>query len=214
MFQKNLKKRPKKFYLINFKSMVQKISRKKILTEVSIRHVHLAEKDFKKLFGDNYKLHPLKDLSQPGQFAAKETVDLINKGREIKNVRILGPLRKETQVELALTDAYHLKINPPLRMSGDLEGTPGIKIRGPKGTITLKKGVIIAKRHLHISIEQAKKLKLKNGQKIKIKIPGERNLTFGEIIVRVSDKYDLAFHIDSDEGNAAGINGKTYGEIV
>jgi len=186
----------------------------KIPVEVSGRHVHLSRKDIDKLFGKDYQLTTLENLSQPGTFATKETLTLINKNNKFKDVRIIGPERDESQIEISKTDAIALEISAPLKLSGDLENTPGITIKGPKKTINLNSGVIIAKRHLHASTTQAKELKLKHNQIIKIQILGKRGLIFNEIITRISDNYELALHLDTDEGNAALINKKTFGKII
>lgn len=185
-----------------------------ILIEVSNKHVHLCRKDIDLLFGKGYKLNILKQLSQPGQFAAEEKVNLISKDRKISNVRILGPERKETQVELSRTDAIYLKVDAPLRESGNLYNTPGIKIEGSKGCIDLKKGVIVAQRHLHASEEEAKELGIKDGQLVSIKIYGKKGGIFNNVLVRVNPKYRLAVHLDTDEGNAACIKEKVYGELI
>ena len=184
----------------------------RIPIEVSARHVHLSKKDLEKLFGKNYKLKVLKKLSQPGQFASKETVTLINQNNKIENVRILGPTRKNSQVEISITDAIKLKIKPVIKLSGNLFNTPKISVKTKKGTVKIN--AIVAKRHLHISEIQAKKLKLKNHQEIKIKTKGKRELIFEKIIVRVDKNFDLAFQIDTDEANAAGIYKKCFGKIV
>jgi len=177
---------------------------KKIKAEISARHLHLSQKDLDRLFGKNYKLKKLKDLSQPGEFAAKETVEVINKNKKL-TMRIVGPVRHDTQVELALTDCYFLKVFPEIRVSGDVKGTPGITLKGPKGTVRLKQGVIVPKRHLHISDTDAKKWKIKNRQKVKVRIKGNLGLTFDEVVARVSPKYSTAIHLDTDEANAAGL---------
>jgi len=190
------------------------IDKKHILVEVSIRHVHLSREDIDLLFGKGYELTIFKQLSQPGQFAAREKVTLENNGRKIERVRVLGPERKETQVELSRTDAIYLKIDAPLRESGNLNETPGIKIEGPKGCVKLKRGVIVAQRHLHASEEEAKELGIKNGQLISIKVHGKKGTIFNNVLVRVGPKYKLAVHLDTDEGNAACIKGKTYAEII
>jgi propanediol utilization protein len=186
----------------------------KIPIEISARHIHLSEKDFEKLFGKNETVIPLKKLSQPGEFASDKTVDLINADKKISSVRILGPLRKNSQAEVSITDAYSLKLNPlpKMRVSGDLADTTQILVKSKKGSVKIP--CIIAKRHLHISEKEAKTLKLKNNQTISIKVKGERAVIFNEIVVRVSDKYKLALHLDTDEGNAAGISGKVSGEII
>ncbi|MDD5012328.1 MAG: phosphate propanoyltransferase [Candidatus Nanoarchaeia archaeon] len=186
----------------------------KIPIEISARHIHLSEKDFEKLFGKNKTLTPMKKLSQIGEFASEEKVTLINSGRKIENVRILGPFRKNSQAEISLTDAYNLKLNPlpKIKVSGDLANTTNILVKGPKSSVKIP--CIIAKRHLHCSIEEAGKLKLKNNQKVSVKISGERETIFQEIIVRTNENFRLSLHLDTDEGNAAGITGRTFGELI
>ena len=189
----------------------------KIPIEVSARHIHIKKSDLEKLFGVGYKLHKLKELSQKGNFSSKETVELISledEKRKISNVRIVGPCRNYTQIELSLTDAYHLKIKPPIRKSGDLDKTPGIKIIGHKGELILKKGVIIPKRHIHISDDLAKKIGLKENDVVKVKVKGERGLIFENVAIRIDKNYSLAMHIDTDEGNAAGIDKVGEGELI
>jgi propanediol utilization protein len=183
--------------------------------EVSGRHAHLSKLDAEKLFGAGFVLAKLKDLSQTGQFAAKETVKLAGPLVTIDKVRILGPYRKETQVEVSETDAKKLGLEPPVRDSGNLEGTPGIKIIGPAGELYLKRGVIIALRHLHLDPKNAKKLGLKNGDRVKVDVSGTRDLLFENVLVRVSPDFKLAMHIDTDEANAAGIDrSNNIGEII
>ena len=187
----------------------------KIPVEISARHIHLSKKDFEKLFGEgkNKNLTFLKKISQPEQFASKEVAELINKENKIKNVRIIGPFRKKSQLEISLTDAYNLKLKPlpKIKLSGNLTGTCKVLVKGPKTNIKIS--CIIAKRHLHVSKEEAKKLKIKNNQKISIKIKGKRSVIFNNIIVRAGEKNKLAFQIDTDEGNAAGIKTKVFGKI-
>ena len=185
----------------------------KVLVEVSGRHVHLCQEHIDKLFGKNYKLTKIKDLSQPGEYAAEERVDLINGSRVIENVRVLGPPREESQVEMSITDSFELGLKAPLRLSGDLGGSEDIVLKGPKGRVNLKRGAIVAERHLHLSPEQAKEFAVKNNQEVSIKIGGERSVTFHNVFIRIGD-YDAALHLDTDEGNAAGIEGKTYGELI
>lgn len=186
----------------------------KIPVEISARHIHLSEKDFEKLFGKDKKLTEIKKLSQIGEFASDRKVILVNEENQIENVRILGPFRKNSQAEISLTDAYHLKLNPlpKIRVSGDLVNTTEVLVKGPKSS--LKIPCIIAQRHLHCSETESKKLGLKNNQIVSIKVKGIRGITFHEIIVRSSENYQLSLHLDTDEGNAAGISGKTFGEIV
>lgn len=185
-----------------------------ILVEVSNRHIHLSKEHIGVLFGKDYQLKIQKNLSQPEQFAAKEKVNLINGDNRIDNVRIIGPERDQTQVELSKTDAVNLNINAPLRISGDLEGTPGIVIEGPKGNISLEKGVIVAKRHIHVSEEHAEKLGIKNQKYVSVKIDGEKETVFNKLLVRIGPNHNLAVHLDTDEGNAAYINKKAFGELI
>lgn len=185
----------------------------KIPVEISNRHVHLSRKDIDILFGKEYKLEIDRNLSQSEEFAAKEKVTLSNKDKNIKDIRVLGPEREETQIELAKTDAIHLNINAPIRESGNMKETPGITIKGPKGEVNLNQGVIIVQRHLHISEKQANEANIKDGQFVSIKILGERETIFNKVLVRVNPNYKLAVHLDTDEGNAANIDRKTFGEL-
>ncbi|MFA4880024.1 MAG: phosphate propanoyltransferase [Candidatus Doudnabacteria bacterium] len=185
-----------------------------ILVEVSARHIHLSKPHCAEIFGKSYELKKIKDLSQPGLFACQETVD-IQIGQEIlKEVRVVGPFRSRTQIEISRTDAHHLKIDAPLRLSGDLEDSQGCAVIGPQGVVNLKEGLIIAKRHLHLDPEEAQKLNLKNGQEISIKIKGKRELIFHKVTTRVDSNYKAVVHLDTDEGNAAGISGGGEGEII
>nr|WP_228288219.1 phosphate propanoyltransferase [Thermosipho ferrireducens] len=175
-----------------------------IIAGVSNRHVHLSREDVETLFGKDYKLTPIKDLGQPGQFACQETVVIVGPKGAIEKVRVLGPERKETQVEISLTDAFKLGVMPPVRDSGDLEGTPGIVIVGPKGSVIKEKGVIIAKRHIHMHPDDAKNYGVEDKQIVKVVVEkAGRRLVFDDVLVRVSKKYALEFHVDTDEANAA-----------
>jgi acetate kinase len=179
--------------------------------EVSAHHLHLSRDHVDKLFGKGYELTVLFELSQPGQFACKETVDLIGPRGKVERVRVLGPERKETQVEIAMTEQYKLGIQPPIRESGDLSGTPGITLVGPEATITIDKGVICALRHIHMSTEEALRMGLRDRDVVRVRIEGDRELIFGDVLIRVHPNYRLAMHIDTDEANAAhiktGMNG-------
>jgi len=187
----------------------------KIKIEVSARHCHISRKDLDKLFGKGYKLTVYKELSQPGQFAAEETLIVKTKGGKIENMRILGPVRKNTQIEISATDARILKINPPVNLSGNLRGSSGAILVGLRGTLKLKKGIIIAKRHLHCNKKQALELGIKKGQKVSVKTLGDRSVTFHNILVRVREDFDLSIHIDTDEGNASLAGGIcAEGEII
>lgn len=186
----------------------------KIMVETSARHIHLTQEDLDTLFGKDYKLTPKKALSQVGQFACVEKVEVVGPKGSIK-MSILGPVRPETQVEVAKTDARTLGIDAPIRMSADLKGTPGCRVIGPKGEITVDKGVIVAKRHAHFTPDQAKEYGVVDGQNIKIKLDyNERSLIFGDVIARVSKTAGLAVHIDTDEANAAGLPGTVDGEVI
>ncbi len=187
---------------------------KKVLIEISARHIHLSQKDLEKLFGKGYRLKKMKMLSQPGEFAAKETLNIQAGSRKILGVRILGPARKETQVELSRTDAIYLKLNPPVRISGDLKKTPGIILISPKKKIKIKRGVIIAQRHIHCQTKEAEKLGLKNGTVVSVRVKGERAITFHNVKIRTNKNFRLYMQVDTDEGNAAGIRIKGKGEII
>ena len=183
--------------------------------ETSARHVHLSQADMDILFGTRYTLTKKKDLSQPGQYACEERVSIVGPKKELSGVSILGPLRKDTQVELSLTDARSIGIAAPVRESGDIVGSGSCNIIGPNGEIELKEGVIVAKRHLHATNEDAKALGVSNGEIVSVKVDTDgRSLIFGDVVVRVNDTYALAMHIDTDESNAAGCGKEVYGEIV
>lgn len=183
--------------------------------EVSARHVHLSKKDLAKLFGKNYLLKRYKNLSQPGQFAAKETVDIMFGTRRINNVRVLGPERNETQLEISLSDCHKLGIKVPVRRSGDLIESAGLTVIGPKGKIDLHRGVIVAARHLHIEPKLAQKYNIKDKQTVAIGISGPRAIIFNKVLVRSRNNIDkLSFQVDVDEANAAGISKNTTGELI
>jgi putative phosphotransacetylase len=178
--------------------------------EVSARHVHLCREDLDKLFGEGYELKIKKELSQEGEFAAEEIVTLIGPKNKIEKLRVVGPVREKTQVELSCTDSFNLGIDAPLRLSGDVSGSAPAKIIGPVGEVELKEGVIIAKRHFHLNPKEAEELNLKNNDLIKIKVVGERGLVFDNIAVRVKSNFKKSVHLDTDEANAAGL-GKVCG---
>ncbi|MHA2366989.1 MAG: phosphate propanoyltransferase, partial [Candidatus Hodarchaeales archaeon] len=181
---------------------------------LSNRHIHLSQVDFHRLFGPEAKLQELNPLSQPGQYASTETVDIIGPKRPIYGVRILGPFRKQTQVEISISDGFILGINPPVRLSGDIEGTPGIHLMGSKGAIEIKEGVICAARHIHMSSEDALKFSVKDKQVVAVHFPGKRAGTLDEIIVRVDPRFKLDFHVDIDEGNALGLKNDDLGVLI
>lgn len=184
-----------------------------VILGVSNRHVHLKEEDYKILFGDE-PLNKVKDLRQPGQFASDKLVTIKNGDREINHVRVLGPIRNYTQVEISKTDAYTLKLNPPIRTSGDLEGSSPITIIGPKGEIDLKEGCILANRHIHISPEEVKKYNLEGVKKVKVKIDGEKGGILNNVYLKILDPSVLEMHIDTDEGNAFNVKTGDILEIV
>ncbi len=186
-----------------------------IKIEISARHVHLTRQDLEALFGDNYELKKEKYLSQATDFAASEVVSVEGPKGRIDNVRIVGPCRGYSQVELSATDCYKLGVNAPVRLSGKVIGSAGIKIIGPNGELQLKDGAILAKRHIHASPEDMGKLGVKNGQTVKLAIDGPRALVFDNVEVRVSDGFHLAVHLDVDEANAAGIkSSNATGHII
>jgi acetate kinase len=173
---------------------------------VSVRHVHLSREHCDALFGAGYELSMKRPVSQPGQFVCRETVDLVGTKGEITRVAIINPLRKETQVEVAKTDAYTLGIDAPLRESGKLDGTPGLTLRGPNGTVQLPKGVIMAHRHVHMNPAEASQFGVKDGAVIRVRVEGDRETVFGDVIVRVREDFALDMHVDTDEANAAALH--------
>ena len=173
---------------------------------VSNRHIHLTKADLAVLFGEGYELTPLKDLSQPGQFACKETLTLVGPSlRPIENVRVLGPLRGKSQVEISATDSYVLKVKPPVRESGNVAGSAGVTIVGPKGVVQLKEGCIIANRHIHMSPSDAASFRVKDGDTGTVDVEGKRRTRWYDVQVRVSPDFRLEMHVDTDDANAAGI---------
>jgi putative phosphotransacetylase len=189
--------------------------KKSVLVEISAHHVHVSEADLETLFGKGHKLTNKKDLSQPGQFACEERVTVVGPKREIKGVSILGPCRPQTQVEISLTEARSIGVTVPIRESGDLKGSAGCKLVGPCGEVEITEGVIAAKRHIHMTPEDAEKYGIVDKQIVSVKIPTEgRALVFDDVVARVSPSYALAMHLDTDEANAAAIPGSCEGEII
>lgn len=173
---------------------------------VSNRHIHLTRQDVETLFGKGYRLTPLKDLSQPGQYACKEQLTIVGPSlRPIEKVRVLGPERKASQVEISRTDAYLLKIKPPVRESGKIAGSAPITIIGPKGVVTLSEGCIIANRHIHMSPEDGARFGLKDNDYVTVDAFGERRTRFFDVQVRVDPNFRLEMHLDTDDANAAGL---------
>ena len=184
---------------------IKSVVAKAIPVGVSVRHVHLSREDADALFGTGYEFTKKRDVTQPGQYVTRETVDVVGPKGELRGVAIIVPLRKQTQIEIAKTDAFTLGVSPPLRESGKLDGTPGITLRGPKGTVTTTSGVILAHRHVHMSPAQAQAYGVQDQDMIKVRVEGDREMTMGDVIVRVSPAYELDLHIDTDEANAAGL---------
>lgn len=188
---------------------------RKILVETSARHVHVTEETLAKLFGEGHELTVKKELSQPGQFACVERIDIVGPKRTLSGVSILGPCRKADQVEISLTDARSIGVQAPIRESGDIAGSAGCKLVGPCGEVELTEGVIAAKRHIHLTPETAKEWGVEEKQNVCVKIETEeRSLIFDDVVIRVSEKFADAMHIDTDEGNAAAVSGVVYGTVL
>ncbi|MGI6360081.1 MAG: phosphate propanoyltransferase [Acholeplasmatales bacterium] len=179
---------------------------RKIPIGVSGRHLHVSQEHLEILFGKGYQLTKFKDLSQPGQYACEEKVDIVSpEGREISGVRILGPVRKETQVEVSRSDAIRGRFVAPVRSSGDIKESGAAKLVGPKGEVTIKEGVIVADRHIHFSLEEAKEFNVKDGDVVSIYVEGEKRGILSDVLCRVSPKFALDCHIDTDDGAAFGL---------
>ena len=181
---------------------------------LSNRHIHLSKEHVDILFGKDYELTKMKDLSQPGQFASNEKVDVVGPKGTIKGVRVLGPTRPNTQLEISLADGFILGVNPPIKDSGDIAGSPGARLVGPNGEVELTEGIIAAARHIHMGLDDAKKFDVVDKEKVKIKTPGERSLIFENVLVRVNEAYDLEMHVDVDEGNAANVKNGDMVELI
>ncbi|WP_127583874.1 phosphate propanoyltransferase [Paenibacillus koleovorans] len=181
---------------------------------VSGRHLHLNAADLAALFGEGYELKPLKPLSQPGQYAAEETVSIQGPKGRIDHVRVLGPVRKASQIEVSRTDTYTLGVQPPVRESGSIEGTPGMTVIGPRGKVELKQGVIVAARHIHFHTKEAEAWGIQDKARLRVRLNGERPLVFEDVIARVSDQFALDLHIDTDEANAAGVRTGDRAELL
>ncbi len=181
---------------------------------ISNRHLHLSQQDLETIFGIGYKLTPTKDLSQPGQYACKETVTICGPTGAIEKVRVLGPTRPQTQVEILAGDCFKLGITAAARQSGDLAGSPGITIIGPKGSTQTAQGLIVAQRHIHMTLQDAKNLGTYDGEIVDIKVCGERGGIFSNVVVRANDSSGLECHLDTEEANAMGVTSKTTVNIV
>ena len=186
----------------------------KVEAGISNKHLHVSEAHLAALFGAGYKLTVKKELKQPGQYATEELVDVVGPKGTIKGVRILGPCRKESQVELAQTDARTIGLSLPLRESGVLDGSPGVKLIGPAGEVELEKGAIIALRHIHLSPSQAAEAGLKDKDWVSVKVNSTRPLIFENVLIRSGDGHFREFHVDTDEGNAAGLKNDDLVEII
>ncbi|MDD2573439.1 MAG: phosphate propanoyltransferase [Bacillota bacterium] len=190
------------------------MSGKKVSVGLSNKHLHVTQEHLEKLFGAGHELTEFKILSQPGQYACDEKVDIVGPKGTLKGVRILGPVRKETQIEISVSDAFKLGLKVPVRDSGDIEGTPGVKIVGPKGEVDLEYGVIVAARHIHMHPDDAKVFGVEDFQRVKVRAEGMRALVFENVLIRVSPTFALDMHIDIEEGNAAGISNGDMVEVI
>ncbi|OZV12393.1 propanediol utilization protein [Tissierella sp. P1] len=181
---------------------------------LSNKHIHLSQKDLDILFGEGYQLTKMKDLSQPGQYACDEKVDVVGPKGILKGVRILGPVRSNTQFELSISDAFALGVKPMVRNSGDIKGTPGAKLIGPKGEVEISEGIIVAARHIHMHTSDGEEFGVADKDIVSIKVGGERGLVFNNVLVRVSEDFALEMHVDVEEGNASGIKNGDLVELV
>ncbi len=181
---------------------------------LSNRHIHLSYEDLAALFGSGYTLSKLKDLSQPGQYAAQETVRLVGPKGVLEDVRVLGPIRDQTQIELSFSDGYRLGVIPPVKASGDLDGTPGCVVAGPGGIVELDQGIIAALRHIHMSTDDGRRFGVQDKQMVKVRCGGSRALIFDRVLVRVNPDFRLEMHLDLEEGNAAGLKNGDRVEII
>lgn len=185
-----------------------------VSTGVSNKHIHLTRQDLNVLFGYGYQLTPKKKLSQPGQFAAEECVEVIGPKGTFDRVRILGPLRDHTQIELARTDCYKIGVNAPVRSSGDVKGTPGIILKGPNGVLHVREGVIVADRHIHLSVKEAEMFGLRDGDRVRVAVGGEKSGIMDNVLIRSGEKHKMDFHIDTDDANAFGLHNGSLVVII
>jgi putative phosphotransacetylase len=199
---------------VTIKALANNQAKLEVPIAVSNRHIHLSKEHVERLFGRNYQLNKLKDLSQPGQFACKETVTLIGPKGKLEKVRVLGPARGDTQIEISLNDGFTLGIAPPIRDSGDIEATPSVTIQGPRGQLKVDQGLICAARHIHMGPNDATRFQVTNGQRVQVKVTGQRGVIFDNVLIRVSPNYKLEMHIDVDEANAAQIKNGQFGVLI
>lgn len=190
------------------------MSKNMVPVGLSNKHIHLSQEHLNILFGEGFELTKMKDLSQPGQFAANEKVDVAGPKGTLKGVRVLGPVRGETQVEISLTDSFVLGVNPPVRDSGELADSPGARIIGPCGEVEIDKGVIAAARHIHMHTSDAEAFGVADKDLVSVRVGGKRGLTFDNVLIRVSKNYALEMHVDVDEGNAAGLKNGSMVEVI
>ncbi|HCO18166.1 phosphate propanoyltransferase [Gudongella oleilytica] len=186
----------------------------KLPIALSNKHIHVSQKDLEILFGEGYELTKMKDLSQPGQYACNEKVDVVGPKGTLKGVRILGPVRPDTQIEVSIADAFALGVQPIVRNSGELNETPGVKVIGPNGEVELEKGVIVAARHIHMHTLDGEEYGVKDKDIVSIKVPGPRGLIFDNVLVRVHPTYALEMHVDLEEGNASGVRNGDLVELI
>ena len=192
----------------------EKTGKRYVPAAASNRHVHLCQKDIDTLFGEGYQLTPVKPLSQPNQFAGKETLTLVGPKGKIEKIRVLGPARKETQVEISITDSFKLGIKPVIRMSGDTAGTPGGTLVSERASVELAQGVMVSARHLHLSGQQGAAFGLRDGQTVSLRSQGQRAVVFENVLVRSGDAHEMEVHLDVDEANAAGLKNGDILEII
>ena len=186
-----------------------------IPVEISNHHVHLTRDSLDILYGKDYELTKLRDLSQPGEFASNERVNLVSANMKvIEKVRILGPLREYTQAELSITDGYFLGVDLPTRISGNIKSSPPIIFIGPKGVLTLSEGAIRAARHIHMTPKDAENYQVKNGERVKVEVSGEHGVIYKDVVIRVSQKSKLTFHLDTDEANTGNVKGTGLARIL
>lgn len=186
----------------------------KLPIALSNRHIHLSKEDLELLFGEGHSLTILKDLSQPGQYACEEVVDLVGPKKTIQRVRVLGPTRPSTQVEVSISDAFSLGIKPVIRQSGDTKNTPGLKLLGPVGEVEIKEGVIVASRHIHMNLDDAEKFGVSDKEVVGVRTFGERGLVFENVLVRAHESFALEMHVDIEEGNASGVKNGDMVELI
>ncbi len=186
----------------------------KLPIALSNKHVHLSQEHLDVLFGEGYELTKFKDLSQPGQYACEEKVDVVGPKGTLKGIRILGPVRPDTQFELSISDAFALGVKPVIRNSGDIADTPGAKLVGPKGEVEIDKGIIVAARHIHMHTKDGEEFGVKDKDVVSVRVSGPRGLIFDNVLVRVHENFALEMHVDIEEGNAAGVRNGDIVELI